>query len=144
MKYTVEVKISLPRNRVIELFDSQENLFKWQKGLKSFDIVSGIQGEDGLKSKLIYEGKGKPVIMHETIEKYSFPDQLIAIYEADNVWNRCDNTFHDKGNDTIWRMETEFRMKGVMRLIGFLGKKMFVSQTKSDMEQFRDFAETQL
>ena len=34
-EYTVEIEIALPRDRVIELFDNPENLFKWQTGLQS-------------------------------------------------------------------------------------------------------------
>jgi len=32
MKYTSEVTINLPRDRVVELFDDPDNLPKWQKG----------------------------------------------------------------------------------------------------------------
>ena len=53
MKYTVEIEIDLPRERVIELFDSTENCFKWQKGLLSFDHLSGEPGQPGAKSKLV-------------------------------------------------------------------------------------------
>ena len=34
MKYTTEVTIELPREQVIPLFDSTENLYKWQEGLQ--------------------------------------------------------------------------------------------------------------
>ena len=35
MRYSCSVTIGLPRERVLELFDSSENLAKWQNGLKS-------------------------------------------------------------------------------------------------------------
>ena len=31
MKYTTEIIIDLPRSKVIELFDSTENMYKWQR-----------------------------------------------------------------------------------------------------------------
>ena len=42
--FTVEIDIDLPREKVLEQFDSTENLFKWQNGLQSFDHVSGEPG----------------------------------------------------------------------------------------------------
>ena len=55
MKYSNEVIINLPLNRVMELFDSEENLFKWQPELISFEHFSGEKGEVGAKSKLKYK-----------------------------------------------------------------------------------------
>ena len=49
--YTVAIEIDLPRDRVIELFDNPDNLFKWQTGLQSFDHLSGEPGQPGAKSK---------------------------------------------------------------------------------------------
>ena len=41
MKYKNEVMIRLPLEKVVSLFDSEENLFKWQPDLLSFEHVSG-------------------------------------------------------------------------------------------------------
>ena len=53
MKYTREVVIDLPRDRVIELFDDADNLPKWQEGLQRFEHVSGEPGQPGAKSRLV-------------------------------------------------------------------------------------------
>ncbi|MCH4889582.1 SRPBCC family protein [Acidaminobacter sp. JC074] len=143
MKYTCEVLINKPRSEVIDLFDSVDNLYKWQDGLKSFDILEGTKGQDGLKSRMVYANNGKEMVMTETIEKFNFPDQMIAIYEANNVWNRCDNKFVDQGDKTLWIMETEFVCSGFMRLITFFGKKAFINKTSEDMNAFKRFAERQ-
>ena len=44
MKYTAEIRIALPRNKVIELFDNSANLYKWQPGLKR---VTQLEGKPG-------------------------------------------------------------------------------------------------
>jgi len=41
MKCTVQIDIDLPREQVIQLFDDPDNLAKWQKGLLSFEHLSG-------------------------------------------------------------------------------------------------------
>lgn len=141
MKYTCEIIIDLPRDKVIELFDSIENLYKWQEGLKNFEVVSGTPGEDGLKSRLTYVMKSKEMVMQETIEKFDFPNQLIAIYEAKNVWNRCINDFEDLGNKTKWSMESEFLCDGFMKLMTTFGKGAFRKETMKSMNSFKNFAE---
>ena len=45
MKYTSEITIDRPRSYVIEMFDSIENMYKWQVGLKSFKVSSGDPGQ---------------------------------------------------------------------------------------------------
>ena len=50
MKFTEEITINLPRDRVITLFDSIEKLYKWQPDLIFFEHESGMAGEVGAKS----------------------------------------------------------------------------------------------
>ena len=44
MKYTCEITIDLPRERVVEIFDDSEKLPKWMPGLKRFEHLSGDPG----------------------------------------------------------------------------------------------------
>ena len=143
MKYTCEVWIDLSRKEVITLFDNTDNLFLWQEGLKSIDIISGTLGVDGLKSKLVYDMKGKEVVMVETVETFDFPGKMVAIYEAKNVWNRCVNIYEEHDGKTLWQMETEFIGSGLMGLMMMFGKRMFMKQTLKEMKQFKEFAEKQ-
>ena len=69
MKYTLEIIINLPRKRVLELFNSTENLYKWQPGLVSFDHISGTAGEVGAKSKMLHKMGSREIEMIET-KKY--------------------------------------------------------------------------
>ena len=45
MKYQVEITLDIPRERVIELFDSFDNLKKWQPGLEKVEHTSGEPGQ---------------------------------------------------------------------------------------------------
>ncbi len=49
MKYTCELIVNLPRQRMIELFDNPDNMHKWQPGLVSFEHLSGESGQPGAK-----------------------------------------------------------------------------------------------
>ena len=95
MKYTNEVVINLPLKKVIELFDSEENLFKWQPELISFEHLSGEKGEVGAKSKLRYTMGKREIEMIETITVKNLPKEFSATYEAKDVWNEMKNYFEE-------------------------------------------------
>ena len=142
MKYTSEITIDLPRRRVIELFDSSENLAKWQPGLQSFDFISGEEGKAGAISKLVYDEGGRRVEMIETIINSDFPDAFSATYEAKGVMNWVSNRFYEEGPErTRWVMENEFKFSGLMVLMGIFMRGTFPKQTVKDMNRFKEFAE---
>ena len=101
MKYKLELEINLPRNKVIELFDSTDNLKKWQKGLESFETYEGTPGQEGAKSRLLYKTGKREIEMIETIKTRNFPDEFTGIYEAKNVWNEVKNYFKESGDDDL-------------------------------------------
>jgi hypothetical protein len=142
MQYETEVTIDLPRARVIELFDSTENMYKWQTGLTGLEHLAGEPGQPGAKIKLIYDEGGRKAEMLETIVERDLPDTLTATYEIENVYNLVRNRFFDEGPDkTRWRMEVEFRFKGWMAVLALLMRSAFPKQTLKDMNAFKAFAE---
>lgn len=142
MKYTTEVSIHLPRTKVIELFDSTEHMYKWQPGLKSLEHLSGEPGQEGAKSRMIYEARKGDLEMTETISNRKFPDEFFTVYEAKGVYNEMYNYFVEKEeNLTLWRTESIFKFRGLMALMAPFMKSAFTSNTLLSMERFRDFAE---
>jgi hypothetical protein len=143
MKYKTELIIDLPRDRVIDLFDSSENLPKWQPGLQSFEHIDGDPGQPGAKSRLLYDMGNRKVEMIETVEKRNLPDEFSGTYEADGVWNWVSNRFYEEGQDkTRWEIETEFKFSGLMRILSFFMRGSFPKQTLETMEHFKRFAES--
>ncbi len=142
MKYTNELVIDLPRDRVIELFDSSENLVKWQPGLRSFEHLSGDPGQPGAKSKLLFDQGRRTVEMIETITHRDLPDQFAATYEAPGVMNWSSNRFEEIAPDkTRWVAENEFQFSGFMRFLAPFMRGAFPKQTQEFMEKFKEFAE---
>ena len=143
MKYSIEIEICLPRTRVIELFDSLENLYKWQKGLQKFETIEGTQGQEGAKARMEYKMGKRELVMIETITKRNLPDEFFGTYEANGVWNLVENYFSEKDEQTTtWKLYTEFKFKGFMRIMAFLMPGMFKKQTKKNMISFKEFAES--
>lgn len=142
MQYSVEIAINVARDRVIELFDSAENLKKWQEGLESFEHISGEPGQVGAKSKLIFNMNGRIIEMIETITSRNFPREFSGTYEAKGVFNSIENHFYDLGaQKTRWVTENEFKFSGIMWIMSFFMKGSFRKQTLKTMEAFKTFAE---
>ena len=144
MKFTTEITIDLPRQRVIELFDNPDNLAKWQSGLREFVHISGETGMPGAKSRLLYKVSGREVEMIETITVRNLPDEFSGTYEAKGVWNEVKNFFFEDGpGKTRWVSENEFRFKGLMAVMGFLMPGSFRKETQKQMNEFKRFAENE-
>lgn len=142
MKYANEVVINLPLKKVIELFDSEENLFKWQPELISFEHLSGEKGEVGAKSKLRYTMGKREIEMIETITVKNLPKEFSATYEAKDVWNEMKNYFEEiDENSTRWQADSHFEFSGFMKLIGFFLPGSFKKQSQKSLDLFKAFAE---
>lgn len=143
MKYSIETTISLPREKVIELFDNPDNLKHWMEGLISFEPVSGIPGQVGAKSKLTFQLGKRRMELIETITKRNLPDEFSGTYEANGVFNIQKNRFivvDDK--TTRYISETEFQFKGFMKILGFLMPGAFKKQSMKYLLDFKNFAES--
>jgi len=143
MKYTTEVIIHLSREKVIELFDNTENLYKWQPGLLSFEHLSGEPGQAGSLSTMVYDGRKGDLVMTETITHRKLPDEFHGVYKAKGVYNEIYNYFIEaEADSTLWKTVSVFRFKGMMALMAPFMKKAFMDNTLLSMERFKVFAET--
>ena len=141
MKYTSEIDINLPKEKVIELFDNKANLKHWQEGLQSSEHLSGEPGTIGSKYILKYKMGKRNIEMTETILKKESPN-FDFLYEAKGVWNEVKNSFSEiDQNQTKWTIENDFIGKGMMAVMMFLMPSMFKKQTKKFMISFKKFAE---
>lgn len=143
MKYTCEITIDLPRERVVEIFDDSEKLPKWMPGLKRFEHLSGDPGQPGAKSRLVFEQRGGTREMIETVTRRDLPGVFAGTYETGSAWNQMANRLSDDGpNRTRWAAENDFRFSGFMKFAGVLLRPLFPRQTMKFMRAFKEFAET--
>lgn len=142
MKYKNEVIIKAPREVVVALFDNPDNLAKWQKGFVSMELIEGIAGKVGSKHKLRYKMGKRDIEMIETVTKTALPDHFSGTYEAKSVFNHIDNYFEVvDGSTTRYWTENEFKLKGTMKLFGWLMPGAFKKQSQQYLNDFRDFVE---
>ena len=141
--YTTEVDINVPRERVIELFDNPDNMFKWQTGLQSYEHVSGQPGHPGSKAKLVYLSGKHRIELIETVTERKLPDEFNGSYEWDGGKNTLVNRFIELGpQKTRWESTCEYEFYGLMmKLMGFLFPGKFREQNLLFMRNFKAFCE---
>jgi hypothetical protein len=143
MKFTLELPIARSQVEVWTAFDDPQNMKLWQPTLIKFETISGTQGQPGAVSKLTYaEGKGE-FFLTEKVTFRAEPGRLDGVYENDFADNNVKNTFAARGeNETLWKMEVEFKFKTLlMKIVGPFAKKNFVRRTERDMQRFKEFVE---
>ena len=143
MKYSNEVKINLPINKVIELFDNSDNMKHWQQGLLNFESIEGEPGTEGAKSRLRYKTGRREFEMIETIDKIDFPHEFHGSYIMDGTINNIQNYFSTSSdNGTLWKCHSYFEFSGfMMKLMAFVMPGTFKKQTLKFMNDFKAFAE---
>lgn len=142
MKYTLEIEINMPLDMVIKLFDDPENLKCWMEGLISFEHLSGIPGESGARSRLIFKMGDRNIEMIETITARNLPHEFTGTYESNCVYNVVRNRFEPvSGDRTKYIAEYFFEVRGFMKLVALLIPGVFKKQSLKYMEDFKYFAE---
>jgi carbon monoxide dehydrogenase subunit G len=141
MRYTLEITIDAPRDKVVAVFTDPAHFTDWQPGLECYELVSGEQAQTGAKAEITTRAGNRVTGMTETIESNSLPDELTAVYETHGVWNRSANTFiADTPETTRWISDNEFRFEGVRKALGLL-EGSFKKESTATMELFKAFVE---
>ena len=55
MKYTVSIEIALPREKVAQMLADPEHLPKWLHGLVLHEPLSGLHGQVGTRSRVVFQ-----------------------------------------------------------------------------------------
>lgn len=143
MKYTVETIIEQDINLIIERFQDPDGISKWQRGFLSMEHLSGTAGEVGAKSKMRFKQGKREMEITETITAKNLPDSFTSTYETKGVWNEVISRFEAIDAKKVkYSSEVEFKMKGMLKLMGWIMPGMFKKQSKRYMEDFKHYAET--
>lgn len=143
MNYTTKIIIEVPLETLAKKMDNADNMKHWQRGLTSYEHISGIPGKFGAKMKLNFTiGKRKLELM-ETIIKSNFPHEFHANYSTKSVDNHAENYFESTPEGhTKWTIHNEFIPLGLgMNLLMVFMKGAFKKQTLQYLKDFKNFAE---
>ncbi len=145
MKYTVDIEINLPREKVVELFMNPDNYPKWMEGLETYEVLEGEPGQDGTKSRYHFKTGKREITMVETILKNNLPESLELSFKAKGLYNKVISRFEViDANTTQYISNQEFRFKGLMRMLGWFMSGAFKKQSFENVEAFKIFAESEV
>ena len=147
MKYVLSIEIESPLARVVELFDDPANWPQWREGFVRFETLMGEAWEEGAKLLLVNRVGGREVQMTETVEVKRLPEEMSCVYEAPGnwagAWNRVRYRFHEAGPDrTGWEFDSEFRCRGLLKVVAWLMPGMFRRTSLREMKNFKHFVES--
>lgn len=144
MKYTCEIIIDLPRDRMVEVLDNPDNMRHWQRGLLSYRTLSGEPGSEGAQMELQYHMGRRKMVMIETIIKRNLPFEMHTTYDVKGVHNIQKNYFEELPDGrSKWISESEFQFASLgMKFMGWLMPGAFKKQSMKYLEDFKRFAET--
>lgn len=147
MHYKQEIVIAQPVDRVVELFDSPENMMKWFPDLTSFEHLSGEPGRPGAKSKMIFNTKRSKFELIETITLNNLPDEFSGTYDTvgKGIFNTMTNRFVSLStNSTRYETEIDYTFTGfTWKLMSRFMGPLFRRQSFKVMKLFKEFAESQ-
>ena len=142
MKYTTHIDIDLPLAAMLALFDNAANRPEWQPELRKMTHISGIAGQVGAKTEMVFYIMARNSVMIETIVERNLPHSFKAIYEMKGVHNTIQNRFEVLSEDeSRWTVESEFKFSGMMALVSGMLEGVFKRQTNDFCRNFKAFAE---
>ena len=143
MTYTTKIIVEVPLEAFVKKMDNPENMKHWQRGLISFEHISGTPGEFGAKMKLNFKMGKRHMELIETITKRNLPHEFHASYSTKGVDNIQENYFEETSEGhTKWISKSEFIPLGfMMKLLTVFMKGTFKKQSLQYMKDFKNFAE---
>lgn len=143
MTYTSEIRINLKLEAFANKLINTENLKHWQLGLADYDHIYGTPGKTGSKTRLHYTLDKKQFFLIQTISKSELPHKLHITYESNGLYTIQKNYFKAiSDSEILWTskneiMPTNFRMRMMLLIM----PSTFKNQTKTYLEDFKNFAE---
>jgi carbon monoxide dehydrogenase subunit G len=142
MRFTSEVIIDRPRQRVIELMTDPAHMSQWQPGIQSIEFLSGVKDQVGARSRVVFEMHGIRLEMIETVVRRNPPELFASAFEARGVKNSVENRFYEDGPaKTRWVMDNSFGFSGLMSVVGGFIQDILSKQIRESMYRFKVFAE---
>ena len=141
MKSIVEVDINKPQREVAALFADPANNPKWMHDLDHYEPITGNQGLEGSKYRLVPK-KGKMIFVVTVLERK--PDKLKLGLDASNVHVSVNGELKSLSSEmTRLTSEEIFTFKGLFsKIFGLFAGNSIKKVHRKHIEEFKKFAES--
>jgi len=143
MKYTSEIIVNVSLDEFLKKLDNHDNIKHWQRGLTSYEHLSGSPGKIGAKMQLNYTFGKRKMSLTETIVDINLPFKMHLNYDASGMHNIQKNSFSETLEGyTKWVSKNEFIATNFkMRMLTLLMPSIFKKQSMKYLTDFKNFAE---
>jgi carbon monoxide dehydrogenase subunit G len=143
MKYTFDIEIDAPLEKVAKLAGDPTKRTEWMDGIESYEKLEGQPGTEDSKSKMVFKVGNMKMAMVGTVVENKLPESFTESIDASNVTTTVVSRFEATSpSKTKYISEQEFNFKGLFnKLVGFLLQNEFKKQTRRHMEGFKQLAE---
>jgi uncharacterized membrane protein len=143
MKQKFEITIDASLDKVWAAFDNADNMKRWQQNFYSYTHKSGTPGQPGSVAELVFDEKGKKVVLKETVTERRAPDFFAGSYESDHGSTVIVNHFVAiGGSSTRWSTWCSFTFKGFMKVMALFFGGAIRKRTEGDMARFKLMVES--
>lgn len=143
MKIQTEIIIDADRETVWRMFDNPDNMTKWQPTLKSFKPLSGVPGQPGAVSELVYEENGREIKLIECVTERREPDFMAGTYESSIGTAVIVNHFEELPDGTTkWAAYWNHAFRGFFRLLAPFMRSSMAKRIEADLNRFKLFVES--
>jgi len=135
---TIDIKADI--KTIITAFFNTEDMKHYQDGFISKTLISGVEGEKGAKSKLVFE----KLELIETIINNNLPDEFLALYVHKFTTNTMKVNFKTLPNGEIrYTSIVEYtELRGFMiKVLAKFFPSMFKKQIDKWLKQFKTHVE---
>ena len=141
MKYTTEIEIKAPIEKVATLLGDHSQMKYWIKQLQSYEPISGEPHEEGTKTRMTINA-GREMEIIETITKIEFPYRITAHYEMEGGSFIADSMLQASTEKlTRYTLNHYFKFNGVLKIATALLKPAFIKHSERIMIDFKNLAE---
>ena len=107
------------------------------------DLIEGVLGKKGAKSKLTFQMGKKNIEMVETILTDDLPKDFSIQFETKGMTNIVKSTFEVVAPDVTKLISyNEFNTSGFMKIMAWLKPRAFKKQSMIYMTHFKEYVET--
>jgi len=145
MKITVAIDISSIPKDIFAWIDNPDKAMRWQRGVKSGEIIKETSDKIGTTFKEELEENGKSLVMYGEITDY-IPNKLISFHLVSKIHrvNVDYSVVGDKNKSTVTVASTikwKFPMNIISLVIGHKIKTNILRQTKSELSELKKLCE---
>jgi uncharacterized protein YndB with AHSA1/START domain len=148
MKISTTIDIYSQPEEVFSWINEPNKAMRWQKGVKSGEIIKETPDKIGTTFKEVMEENGESLIMYGEIIDY-IPNELIS-FQLESKIHKVHVNYSVKGEmgkSTVLIKSTiswKFPMNIICLIIGFKIKVKILDQTKSELSELKRLCETKM